>query len=246
MALPAKVDTLDDVPESVRGEYHEQDGVFILDVGNLDEHPGVANLSKALKSERKLLQEAKASLKSARAAGDPEEIAAKLARLDELEAKAGAGDPADLAVKKAREKWQAEAESDRKKLEAERDDLRQRYRKVALGDRLKSLVLAADPLTKLVDDIVTLTGRHFDLDEDGRMVVVDSDGTPSSLTPEKWMERYREERPELFKAKSGSGTGTPKGVGSGDRGAAKTIAAGDETAFFDNLAGIAKGTTVIK
>jgi hypothetical protein len=51
MALRALIETLDDVPEDIRGEYKEQKQgdktVFVLDVEGVDMHPSVINLKTA-------------------------------------------------------------------------------------------------------------------------------------------------------------------------------------------------------
>jgi len=51
MALKALIDTLDDVPEALRGEYKEQKigdkTVYVLDLEGVDSHPAVVNLKNA-------------------------------------------------------------------------------------------------------------------------------------------------------------------------------------------------------
>lgn len=47
MALKTILDSLDDVPEALRGEYKEIDGKFVLDIEGIDAHPAVVNLKTA-------------------------------------------------------------------------------------------------------------------------------------------------------------------------------------------------------
>jgi hypothetical protein len=52
MALKAIIKTLDGLSEDVASLYVEKDGLFVLDLDGVEEHPSVANLSKTLKAER--------------------------------------------------------------------------------------------------------------------------------------------------------------------------------------------------
>lgn len=52
MAVKAKIEKLEDVPESLRGEYKEQDGAFYLDIEGLDDHHGVGALKRAKDYEK--------------------------------------------------------------------------------------------------------------------------------------------------------------------------------------------------
>jgi hypothetical protein len=72
MALKTILDTLDDVPEALHGEYKEVDGKFILDIEGIDAHPAVVNLKTA--HERVKADKKKAT----------DELAATKARLEGL------------------------------------------------------------------------------------------------------------------------------------------------------------------
>ena len=52
MGLKVKINSLDEVDESLKGLYKEVDGSFILDIMNIDRHPSVLGLSKTMKEER--------------------------------------------------------------------------------------------------------------------------------------------------------------------------------------------------
>ncbi|MGU3496359.1 hypothetical protein ACLBXM_20145 [Xanthobacteraceae bacterium A53D] len=47
MAIKSILDSLDDAPEALRGEYKQIDGKFVLDVEGIDAHPTVVNLKSA-------------------------------------------------------------------------------------------------------------------------------------------------------------------------------------------------------
>lgn len=59
MALKAVLQNLDGVPESLRGEYKEQDGKFYLDIEGLDDHHGVGALKRAKDYEKENARKAK-------------------------------------------------------------------------------------------------------------------------------------------------------------------------------------------
>lgn len=59
MALKAVLQNLDGVPESLRGEYKEQDGKFYLDIEGIDDHHGVGALKRAKDYEKDNARKAK-------------------------------------------------------------------------------------------------------------------------------------------------------------------------------------------
>lgn len=59
MALKAVLQNLDGVPESLRGEYKEQDGKFYLDIDGIDDHHGVGALKRAKDYEKENARKAK-------------------------------------------------------------------------------------------------------------------------------------------------------------------------------------------
>lgn len=59
MALKAVLQNLDGVPETLRGEYKEQDGKFYLDIEGIDDHHGVGALKRAKDYEKENARKAK-------------------------------------------------------------------------------------------------------------------------------------------------------------------------------------------
>src|SRR5262245_41163948 len=98
MAIKAVLENLDDVAETLREEYEEKDGKFILNIEGVDDHPLVKNLKSAHEKTKKERLE---FMEKLRAAGeklehipedfDPEEYARlkaeELARKDNPEDK---------------------------------------------------------------------------------------------------------------------------------------------------------------
>src|SRR5690625_2660989 len=118
MALKAIVETLDNVEEPLRAHYTEKDGVFVLQVEGVREHPDVTNLANAYQAEKAKRQEQSEKLRAAEA---------KLAELPE--------DFDPEAWEKAKKGGKTSSEEVlrlRQALEAERDQWR---KKAEEGDR---------------------------------------------------------------------------------------------------------------
>ena len=67
MALKTILDSLDDVPEALQGEYKEVDGKFILDIEGIDAHPSVVNLKTAHERQKTTNKTLQTDLTSAKA-----------------------------------------------------------------------------------------------------------------------------------------------------------------------------------
>lgn len=109
MALKATVDSLDNVEESLRAHYTEKDGVFVLQVEGVREHPEVTNLANAYQAEKAKRQE------------QGEELKALKAKVAEL--------PEDFSLEAWERAKKGKSNSDellrlRQSLEAERDEWR--------------------------------------------------------------------------------------------------------------------------
>lgn len=101
MALKITVDDINDVDEAFRTLYTEQDGVFVLDVEGVDNHPDVANLRNAYNAEKTKRQDQGDKLRDA------------LAKL-EAKPKPTAKDDAEMirlreALEAERDEWKTKA-----------------------------------------------------------------------------------------------------------------------------------------
>ena len=65
MALKVTVENLDEVQEEIRSFYTEANGVYVLDVESVDDHPDVKNLSNAYQAEKVKRQEQGQKLRDA-------------------------------------------------------------------------------------------------------------------------------------------------------------------------------------
>ncbi|MBM3604268.1 MAG: hypothetical protein FJX25_05800 [Alphaproteobacteria bacterium] len=67
MALKTILDSLDDVPEALHGEYKEIDGRFVLDLEGIDVHPTVVNLKNAHERQKQTNRTLQTDLTTAKA-----------------------------------------------------------------------------------------------------------------------------------------------------------------------------------
>jgi ATP-dependent Clp protease ATP-binding subunit ClpC len=81
MALKAILETLDDVPEALRELYTQVEDRFVLDLEEVDNHPGVRNLKSAFEREKEDRRKAREEKKAL------EERLAEVADLDPGEAR---------------------------------------------------------------------------------------------------------------------------------------------------------------
>lgn len=159
MALKMILETLDDVPEALHEFYTEKDGKYVLDAEGVDDHPAVASLKNAYRSEqerrRKLTTELAAE--KAKTADLPEDFDPdEWARLKaEEEARQADPDNKDVrkqietAVSAARQQEQTKAASQIKKIEGERDAA------IAAGDATKAQLrkrIVEDDLNKALTE----------------------------------------------------------------------------------------------
>jgi len=134
MAMPLKVtvDTLDNVEESHRPLYVEQDGKFYLQIEGVREHPDVLNLASAyerVKADRETIRTERDTLK-ARAATLPDDFdPEKWAKLKD-------GKPDEAALVKLRQDLEAERDDWKGKFEQMSETARKNALDRDLGDAL--------------------------------------------------------------------------------------------------------------
>jgi hypothetical protein len=75
-------------------------------------------------------------------------------------------------------------------------------RKLKLDAPVRQAAIAAGVLDEDLEDVLTTTASRFDLDEQGRIVVKNSDGVATSLTPANFFEVHKAEKPKFYSAAS--------------------------------------------
>ena len=76
---------------------------------------------------------------------------------------------------------------------------------------LKSGVLAED-----IEDVMVLTSPHFDLDDEGNVMVLGADGKASATSLDDFFGKsFKEQKPKFYAPTGGSGSGAPPSGGGG-------------------------------
>lgn len=156
MPLPITADSLDAIPEPLRGAYVPKDGKFVLDAE-------IEDVSPLKAKNTQLMDETKAERRKR------QELEAKLTTLEE-EARAR---ESGLSSDKLKE-IQAQAEAKYKPALEELAAEKAKNRKFLLDGTVKSLLAAANAVD--VNDAWAVIGGEFDLTDDGK-VILKSDPT---------------------------------------------------------------------
>ena len=209
MALKAVLESLDGLPDAVKAEYTDLgDGTFKLSVEGADalvDTSGLRNTVKTLRDQNKTL----AAWSRAFPDKTPEEIA-------ELVRQAESGTDGRPDLKKVRQEAIADEERKRLAAEQERDAARGELKTHRMRQQITKLALENGVMDDRLDDAVDAAMRTHDLDEKGRLVLLDEDGEVDSKTPAQFFtEILKVKKAWLFKAPDASGSGSdgkkPKG-----------------------------------
>lgn len=205
--LAAVVESLEAIPEAQRDFYTEQDGKFVLDT-DVEQHPGVSGLKSALGKEK---------VERGKKAEALTKLQAELATLrEQVEAKDDKGE-STKDLEKLLKKKEEEVRKEFAPVVTELTELRasnlRRDKQAVLG----KAALAAGVIPESLDDAIAAADRFIKF-EDGKASVLDVDGDPTGISPEKFFaERFKELKPWFYKGSAGSGSGakpsTPGGGG---------------------------------
>lgn len=212
MALQLIVDTLDNIPEALHGEYAEKDGKFHLNVEGLEDTGG---LKTALNSERQLRAKHEKAVKAWEKLGKtPDEISELLAEQQRLAEEKARKDGDHAAIlKQKQDAWEREKAD----LVAERDASRVSEREAVVGERvsgaLAKLGATAEGIELLPDRLAgrikfeTVSGKRVlkIMQADGETPMAGS-GADGTATIDDLVKEAVTKYPSLFKA-SGAGGG---------------------------------------
>jgi hypothetical protein len=238
--MKAVFDTIEAVPEPIRGEYESRDGKFVLKIDG--DHPAltgaVADANKKLGEFRdnnvKILKaigadsfdDAFRKIETFKSV-DPAEYRKAKDRLEELEKKSGVRDSGDIAALVARELETHVKPLQAKVLELEGREkaAKDRFSRKSLENSLQSAAMKAGVDEKAVSDFVYRGLQVFTAEEDGNVIAKRADGSPvfskrkagAALTPDEWALDLAEEAPHLFKKSTGGGAGGGRGSSTTDR-----------------------------
>lgn len=235
MPLRAVVDTLDDVPESLREHYTEQqDGTYLLSVdgGNSNYRlEDVKSLQKTLQTERNGRKEAERSLKEwAKLGESPDEVAEKLKSTDR-DGKSGASNDVEQdrlkrELEKAEKRYQQQLADRDKAVESYRGRLSQTLLEREIMDGIASHRLAPKAekaVRAMVRDrlkVLEEDGQHrvAVLDEDGQEAYSNRQGAAGKpMSTAELVDSLRSDHPYLFEASGKTGTGSGPAAGGGGR-----------------------------
>lgn len=219
MPLPLFVESLDKIPEALRGEYVEQDGKFRLNVDGWEDTTGLKN---ALASEKTRLRDAKAKLSRWEALGKTdEEISTLLAKQAEQEAElAKKNGNFDALLAQHKKTWDEEKSS----LISERDAARVSERSAVIETSVTTALTKAKVTKEGLDLLPERLGRRINFETvDGKRVIsiMQADGkTPMAGTGPEGLATFDDlvkeavkSWPSLFEGSGGGGGSNPKGAG---------------------------------
>jgi len=242
--LKAVLDTLDGVPDELRGLYVEDDGKFRLDAEGVEDVTGLKNALSREKIEAKKLKMKYADI-------DPEKYAELLAREDEF-TQGHLTDKQKEQLESMKTQLQAAHAKEMGKMADRAKLLETALRRELISGRATTAINAAKGSVKLLLPVIE---RQSDmLEEDGKFVpvVLDEHGQPrlnSEGEPMSYGEliaAFREdtEVAGAFEGIGSSGGGAPRSAAGG--GGKTVIAASDNVAFVNNLEAIASGKIQVR
>jgi hypothetical protein len=228
------LDSLDSVSQELRPVYTEHEGKFILDPDKYAEH-----------QKKPLLDKNKQLITELRSAQGQAKRFESLKDLDDdqlgqlLETHNSNGDTkakSDEGTTKLTKKHADE----KKKLQDQIDSLTKEVKHYKLILPLKDIALEAGIFPDSVDLVIYDTGKYFRLDDNGKIVVLDEDGDPTDVTPQKFFsDVYKERRPRFYAPSNAGGSGArpdnytaPRGQKSIKRTEWEKMSAKESSAFF--------------
>lgn len=229
MALQLVVDSLDGIPDALKGEYAEKDGKFHLNVDGIEDTSG---LKSALDKERTKARDLEKKVKKWEALGkSDEEIAQLLADHEEAERKKAEGEgDFDKVLKQHQDKWAKEKADLERELNASRASERGAIIETSVLGALTKAGATEEGLDLLPD---RLAGRiHLETVEGKRVLkIMQADGeTPMAGSGKEGLATFDDlvkeaasKWPSLFKGSGQSGSGKEPGKGGGASGSQKTI-----------------------
>jgi hypothetical protein len=227
MALKAIVDSLDDIPADIHGEYVERNGKFELQVEGMKTEADVARVQTALTKER---TDHGALKQRVGLLGDRkiEDVVPLLDRIPELEA-AAAGKIDDVAIERIVE---SRLNTKLAPIVRERDQLKTQLteaqgtildftgkeRTRTIHDQVRQAAARAKLLPEAIDDALALADRTFEI-EDGtdKVVTKDKVGVTPGLEPSAWLTDLMDKKPHWWGPTLGGGADGHRGGGSDSR-----------------------------
>jgi hypothetical protein len=202
------LDSIDGIDESLKPAYVERDGKFILDPDKYTD-ARVKGLKNKNTEVTTALSEARAGLRRFERFKDLDDAA--LDKMLEGHNSSANGNSHADQLKRLNEKHATE----KTRLEGQVASLSQELKGFKLTVPLRDAALKAGMLADYIDLALFDTMKSFRLEADGKIVVLDADGDPTDMTPQRFFDAYKLKRPHLFPASGAGGSGTPSNQAGG-------------------------------
>lgn len=218
MPVDFQVDSLDSVDESLRSAYVETDGKFTLDADKYAEvrAQGLKNKNKELLGK---LTKANDGLKKFEKFAefddsDLDELLELRANKESLNDKGKDQTTADAErlahLEKQHKKALDKVSSEKTAAETRAAELEKELKHFKLTVPIREAAAKAGVLAEDMEVVLLDTQKRFQLNEEGKIVVLDEDGDQTDITVQKFFESlYKEQRPKFYAASGASGSGAP-------------------------------------
>ena len=225
--LEIEYESIDQVPETFRDLYTEQDGKAVLTgVNGMKTNQDVINVQEALRKERADHAAAKEALKPWRSFGDdPSELQSKLDRIAELEAAAGGKlDEAKIQELVENRIGQKTGPLERKlkdttttleQLQQENGQLKNTLVTRDRNDAVRAVATEMKVLSTAIPDVEMVAGMFLERDEtSGEFIVkADAKGVTPGADVRQFLKEMQKQRPHWWPNSQGGGAGGGKGLG---------------------------------
>ncbi len=225
-ALNAVLDSIDDLPDVLKGEYVEKDGKFHLQVAGMKSEGDIQAVRNNLDKERREHNALKTRIKDNFGDEKFEDIRTNLDRIPELEA-AGEGKLDDEAINKIVE---GRVKTRLAPVERERDTLKSQLgekdnkitelttneRRRTIDDAVREAATKAKVSPEALDDALLLGRTMFEVrDDDGKVVVKEGTQFTQGIEPSVLFTDLQTKKPHWFGISQGGGAGGNRGGGGG-------------------------------
>lgn len=224
--LEALYEKQDDIPAPFRDLYSEKAGKWELTgIKGLKTEADVLRLQQSLHAAQNDNKALKAVAKTWEAFGKPDELQAKLDRIEELEIFAKGkglddtkleelvGKRLEAGIKTKTGPLERQVRQLTEELSAvkgENESLKTDRKTRTIRDQIREAALSKDVgiRSEALDDALLFGDRVFELTDDGKVVTRDNVGVTPGLDPKQWLQDLRDKRPHWW----------PESVGGGSRG----------------------------
>jgi hypothetical protein len=244
MALKPVVDSLDGVPEALRGEYTEKEGKFYLQVEDAEKvfASDVIKNRDAILTEKKKLQQQLQDIEAKYKDVNLEEIQKMKQEAEEREQQKL---KSEGKIDEILNKWKAEQEKREQEWKVKLDTAYAELDTFKVDAHLRKAAEKGGIIPDLIDDVVELIKKRTQKTDKGDLLILDQQGIPLDVSLDGFFTTvFKEQKPYYYTASGAGGSGASANQNGGARGA-RTVPASDQSALNSNIADIAAGKVVV-